>query len=198
MRLSHSGEALAGAEAMPHAANPTSMATNFDDDSPTPAEVDVRTADGVDRAIDALWITRHLRAAVQQLAGRDGVEVHRVNALVVDDARMTHLHERHSGIAETTDVLTFDLRDHASKPIEADIVACADVAARSAAECKHSIEQELLLYFVHGLLHCAGYNDHAEADWRRMHAREDEILQAIGVGATFRHAGGADGAWGPP
>jgi probable rRNA maturation factor len=105
--------------------------------------------------------------------------------LVVDDSRMIEFHRRHSGIASTTDVLTFELRQHPSDPIEVDLVICADEASRRAAELNHSIERELLLYCVHGLLHCLGYDDHDEPNWRRMHAREDEILAAIGVGATF-------------
>ena len=46
----------------------------------------------------------------------------------------------------------------------------------------------MLLYAVHGLLHCAGFDDHETAAFDRMHAEEDRILRAIGVGPIF--AGG--------
>jgi probable rRNA maturation factor len=105
---------------------------------------------------------------------------------------MSELHLRHSQVAGTTDVLTFDLRRDSANAIEAEIVVCADEAARRGVELGHAIERELLLYCVHGLLHCAGYDDHDEAGWQRMHAREDEILRAVGVGATFMPKRGGD------
>jgi len=42
-----------------------------------------------------------------------------------------------------------------------------------------------LLYVVHGVLHCLGHDDHDEAGYASMHALEDRVLYAIGVGATF-------------
>ncbi len=85
--------------------------------------------------------------------------------------------------------------------MEADIVVCADEAARRATEFDdsvagpvvHPVEQELLLYALHGVLHCAGFDDHTRQGFNAMHAEEDRILSAIGVGATFsRGASGHD------
>jgi probable rRNA maturation factor len=159
-----------------------------------PIDIDVRLAPGLDRAIDTAWIAGHLRRGAEMLAQQDECEIARVGVVIVDDARMIHLHERHMGIAKTTDVLTFDLRQDPLHPVEADIIICADEAARRAAELKHSVERELLLYSIHGLLHCLGYDDHDEANWQRMHAREDEVLTALGVGATFDAAPGKSDA----
>lgn len=156
-----------------------------EDEPPSSPEVDVRIASGVQQRFDPAWIILRLREAAQHLEQHDDLDIRRVHLLIVDDARMTHLHERHSGIADTTDVLTFDLRSDPSQPIEADIVVCADEAARCASEFGHPIERELLLYGLHGLLHCAGFDDHDQQDWKLMHAREDDILAAIGVGPTF-------------
>ena len=47
---------------------------------------------------------------------------------------------------------------------------------------------------LHGVLHCTGFDDRDAAGAAAMHAEEDRILGAIGVGATFgRGAGGAPG-----
>ncbi len=62
---------------------------------------------------------------------------------------------------------------------------------RQARQRGHSVERELLLYAVHGLLHCAGFDDHGTAAFDRMHAEEDRILRAIGIGPIFI-AGGAN------
>ncbi len=172
-------------DAMPHASTPSSRDLNRDDKPPSAGDIDVRLAPGIHMAVDSTWIKDRLCRAAGELARRESKVIARISVLVVDDARMAQLHERHSGVVGTTDVLTFDLREDSSLPVDADIVICADEAARRAGEFGHSVERELLLYCVHGLLHCMGFDDHAESDWRRMHAREDEILEAIGVGATF-------------
>jgi ssRNA-specific RNase YbeY (16S rRNA maturation enzyme) len=47
------------------------------------------------------------------------------------------------------------------------------------------LEKEALLYALHGLLHCLGHDDHDEAAYQAMHALEDALLDAIGVGPVF-------------
>jgi probable rRNA maturation factor len=52
----------------------------------------------------------------------------------------------------------------------------------------HSVQNELLLYIVHGILHCTGFDDHNEEDHKLMHQEEDRILKAIGVGVVWSHS----------
>lgn len=111
---------------------------------------------------------------------------------VVDDAAMADLHKRYKGAAGTTDVLTFDLREHSRDPLEGDIVICLDEAARQAATRGHDVRVEALLYAVHGLLHLLGEDDEREEDAARMHRREDELLTAAGFGAVFAASGDGD------
>ncbi len=101
---------------------------------------------------------------------------------------MTDLHERHCGLDATTDVLTFPLSGD-GEPVDVEIAVCLDEAVRRAVERGHEPERELLLYCLHGLLHCTGWDDHTTEDYDAMHAREDEILRAIGVGDVFRGPG---------
>lgn len=110
---------------------------------------------------------------------------------VVDDDRMTRLHAQHKGEAATTDVLTFDLSEEEGV-LDTDIVVCADEARRQSRARGHGLAEELALYVVHGVLHCTGYDDHdEEGDFgaRAMHAREDEILAAIGAGIVYASRG---------
>jgi probable rRNA maturation factor len=113
---------------------------------------------------------------------------------------MAALHEQYLDLPTTTDVLTFDLRDDLSDTREGsavmlDTVVCADEAGRRAAELGHSVDHELLLYCVHSLLHVQGYDDGTRAAAARMHAREDGLLQALGVGAIYH---GRQGRRSPP
>jgi rRNA maturation RNase YbeY len=123
-------------------------------------------------------------AAIRHLGLRGQVRVR-----VVGDAEMAAAHLEFCDVEGTTDVLTFDMsseRDADGRPVlDVDILACADEAARQGAARGHTPERELLLYIVHGLMHCLGHDDHDEASAAAMHAEEDRVLTAIGVGATY-------------
>jgi len=131
-----------------------------------------------------LWLSTHTQAALAFLnaAGE-------VRARIVNDTEMAAAHLKYSGIPGTTDVLTFDLRDPCdhptTQPLDVDLWICADEARRHAAAHGHTVERELVLYILHGILHCRGFDDHTEAEHALMHAEEDRVLAAIGVGATF-------------
>lgn len=116
------------------------------------------------------------------LAGATGGEV---RVRLVRDGEMAAAHERHCGVTGTTDVITFDLNNSGDATLDADLLLCLDEAARQADARGHALTRELLLYILHGALHCLGEDDTDEASSARMHAREDEILKAMGVGATF-------------
>jgi probable rRNA maturation factor len=57
-----------------------------------------------------------------------------------------------------------------------EVVISGETAARQAARLRVPAALELELLLVHGLLHLAGYDDHAPAKARVMHARAREIL----------------------
>lgn len=150
------------------------------------------------------WIASHASRALRALHTKGSVQ-----ARVVDDEEMARAHEEFLGVQGTTDVITFDLRDPdepvalglptpeslASRaagvacPLETDLLICADEARRQAQRRGTTMEQELLLYILHGVLHCMGHDDHDEAAFAAMHAMEDAVLVQIGVGAVFGREG---------
>lgn len=87
-----------------------------------------------------------------------------VNVSFVDDDYMTELHIKWMDEPGTTDVLSFPM-DMPETPGEAvtlgDIVISPVVAADQAKAQGHSIEHEIYILAVHGLLHIIGY-DHAD------------------------------------
>lgn len=126
-----------------------------------------------------------MRRAAFATAAAEGARTGTISIAVVGARRMAALHARHSGIAGPTDVLTFDLGG-SPRRLDGEIIVCADVAARRAAARGIPLGSELALYVVHGVLHLCGYDDHTRRGFQRMHAREDEILVNLGVGAVFR------------
>jgi rRNA maturation RNase YbeY len=100
-----------------------------------------------------------------------------VDLLIVDHARMCEVHAQYLADASGTDVISFNLAE-AEKPIEAQLILCADAAAREAQSRGIPLEHELLLYAIHGLLHCCGFDDESDDALREMRAEEDRILRA--------------------
>ena len=84
-----------------------------------------------------------------------------------------------------TNVLTFD---YATEPlVMADLVLCAPVVAREAAELNKPLAEHYAHLLVHGTLHAQGW-DHetSEADAEEMEARETEILAGLGQPDPYR------------
>ena len=132
---------------------------------------------------DSQWIERMLGRVIEMLA----VGLAELTVVIVDDRRMIELARGFAHAPQTTDVLSFDLRDDpaASVPAAGEVYVCLDEARRRAEELGHDVNHELLLYAVHGLLHLLGHDDHDPDERRAMHLREDELLEAIGVGAVY-------------
>ena len=96
---------------------------------------------------------------------------------IVDESRMSELHEEWMDLPGPTDVLSFpmdEMKPHDINPgIVGDIVLCPQFAA---AQAKNGLESELALLTIHGVLHCLGY-DHAESvEQKVMFELQESIL----------------------
>jgi len=136
------------------------------------------------RRIKHRWLVGHLRTLLKLLKITRGQWA----ITVINDKAMRALHKRMMNDPTPTDVITFDMRDDVSikNHIDLDTVVCRDVAAENAKEYGHSVNDELLLYAVHSLLHVRGYDDRTAAESARMHRREDALLIRLGVGAIYK------------
>ncbi|MAD78328.1 MAG: rRNA maturation RNase YbeY [Planctomycetaceae bacterium] len=138
------------------------------------------------------WILDRLQAVLDVIADDRSKTDHssadllptRISIRVTGDREMDAAHRRWSDVPGTTDVLTFESREDES--LEIDLLLCRDEAVRRAEEFGHDIDRELLLYAVHGILHCLGHDDHEDEARTMMHREEDRLLAAVGVGAVYR------------
>ena len=102
---------------------------------------------------------------------------------LVDMEEMSSLHMRWLDESGPTDVLSFpmdELKPNSSSDgpgILGDIVLCPEYAKKQAVEIGHSLQAELEVLVVHGVLHLLGF-DHRENDEKKMmFSRQDEILR---------------------
>ena len=134
-----------------------------------------------------------VRRTVREVLRARGVRGARVSVAVVDDSAMRELKKAYYGMAEATDVLSFDLGgEEGEEPpgeeswsLDIEVVVNAQRAQREAAGRRAEVEGELHLYLVHGLLHQMGYDDGTAAAARAMHEEEDRLLTALGYGAVY-------------
>jgi len=103
--------------------------------------------------------------------------------LVIVDARAMHaLNLEHRGVDKTTDVLSFPIDEFPHAPLGS-IVINYELAEEKAHELGHSVEHEIALLLIHGLLHLLGY-DH-EVDNGEMRQKEEEWIHHYHLPASL-------------
>jgi probable rRNA maturation factor len=90
-----------------------------------------------------------------------------VNVIVISDRRMAELHRRFLQEPGPTDVITFQ---------HGEIFVSTETARRQARAFRTSLEQELRLYIVHGLLHLRGYDDKTPAGAAEMKRLQEKLV----------------------
>ena len=103
--------------------------------------------------------------------------------LFVGDQRMRGLNRRYRGKDRTTDVLAFAMREASrfSTGMLGDVVIAVPTAVRQAKQGQRSLDEELAMLLIHGILHLCGYDhERSEKEARRMHRRERMILRSLG------------------
>ena len=97
-----------------------------------------------------------------------------IELILTTNDEIQALNKTYRGIDKPTDVLSFPLSQTPHAPLGS-IVISVEKAQEEAKELGHTIEEEIALLFLHGLLHLLGY-DH-ETDSGQMRAKEKEIIE---------------------
>lgn len=125
--------------------------------------------------------TPEMEEMVYQVVGHivevEGIEADEVSILITNNAEVQGLNAEYRDIDAPTDVLSFPMDDE----YLGDIVISMDKVLEQAEEYGHSPQRELAFLTVHGMLHLLGYDHMEEEDQVRMRAREEEILNELGI-----------------
>ena len=133
--------------------------------------------------------TASLRKAAQRLLREEGPARAEVSVLLTDDATVHEMNRAYRGYDRPTDVLSFALQEQIpdAPPMPAlpgqpvllgDVIISIDTAERQANALGITLESELALLTVHGILHLLGYEDETESGAARMRVREQAVLGA--------------------
>lgn len=144
----------------------------------------------------ARQLEKAISFAVQQETGGDNFEV---CLSLTDGEGIRKLNCEYRGIDKETDVLSFpllerkpgqkgefwdeqDIDPQTNEVMLGDIVLSVEAAHAQAEEYGHSLEREAVYLCVHSILHLLGYDHIQPEDKLLMRRREEEIMDALGLG----------------
>lgn len=133
---------------------------------------------------ESLDLSAFERLAAFALDREDAPDAVELSIAVVGVEEITALNEQHRGKEGPTDVLSFECDDVCAvfgpdEPIVlGDVVIAPEIAESQAREYGHTVEEELNLLLVHGILHLLGYDHESEEQAAAMQERERAILAA--------------------
>ena len=150
----------------------------------------------VDDPFADLVDVENLSAVVTDLLVKVGLPLAGLTIVITDDEAVQTLNRDYRGVDAPTDVLSFAAQEGAeTEPVLADlppelvaemgnylgdVLIAYPYAAHQAAHYQNSIQAELRLLAVHGVLHLLGYDHATPQEEAAMWARQSEILAAFG------------------
>ncbi len=120
---------------------------------------------------------RHARNIVPQvlrMTGRGGASL---NVLFSGDERIRELNKRFREVDAPTDVMAFPSGDDGA--FLGDVIISVERARAQAGELGHSLEDELEVLLVHGILHLVGYTDYDDSSRAIMFEKTDQIIKQL-------------------
>lgn len=106
----------------------------------------------------------------------------RISLIIVDDKKIHEINKEYRNVDKPTDVISFEYMEDKSAVyggdtiIVGDIFISLDTAKRQAIEHDHSLQKELGILFVHGLLHVLGFDHNDDKEEAEMEKWAKKIL----------------------
>jgi probable rRNA maturation factor len=131
---------------------------------------------------------------VRRVMKAEGRSAKSLSIVLTDNRHIRDLNREYLNRDGLTDVISFPLEDldwpagiHTATNggLNGEIIASAELAFQQAEATHGDAQAELLLYVVHGLLHLMGYDDRTPQGAKRMHGREDALLEEFGFAGVY-------------
>ena len=107
--------------------------------------------------------------------------------ILVDDRVITRINETFLNHQGPTDVISFDyIKDFDEDEFDpedpftvGELYISLETAEKQGREYGKNLNDELLLYIAHGILHLCGFDDHCEKDIKAMRKAEARVLKSL-------------------
>ena len=126
--------------------------------------------------VDLRWLRKAINRAVPLCMAHAKGEspplllLPEIEASIVTDKVIGEVHADFLGDPTPTDVITFH---------HGEILVSADTAAREGPAHGLSLNEEVLLYLIHGLMHLGGWDDHDPEEAAQMKVLQEGVLEAV-------------------
>lgn len=123
-----------------------------------------------------------LISAVEKILTDYGIMRSEFSIAVVDDPTIRQLNRQYLNHDYETDVISFVLDfNKESSFLAGQLIVSTDTATNMAGQVGGSMQDELLLYVIHGTLHLVGLDDKRPSDAAEMRRLEKQYLAQFGI-----------------
>lgn len=130
---------------------------------------------------------RGLVAAASATLSAENAAPGEVTIVLTSEEKIRALNHRFANLDEPTDVLAFpagNLDLATGKTYYGDVIIAMPLAQAQADRASHTLETELALLTVHGVLHLLGHDHTDRQDRKRMWSAQSRILSTLGLTFT--------------
>jgi probable rRNA maturation factor len=154
-------------------------------------EINVLTEEGIEVEGDTAW----MQGVIEKVLTAENMPPHvEISLVLTGQERIQELNRQYRGLDKPTDVLSFSMTEEEGKEGEepsafigppdgllhlGEVIISYPQAVKQAAEHDHSVNKELAVLTIHGVLHILGYDHEKEEMEPEMQAKEKELLSGI-------------------
>lgn len=121
------------------------------------------------RGINERFVAKLARAILRIIKRNDkDLEI-----IFLNNAAIKPINKKYKNSPAATDVLSFDLGSCGQ------ILISSDMALKNSRAFNTSLEKELVLYVIHGILHLFGYDDEDPKTESRMFRKQNSVLETL-------------------
>jgi len=124
--------------------------------------------------------TGEIRSLCETILDDAGIVSGRLGVVLVESDTIQQFNKDFLRHDCPTDVISFPIEERPGH-LEAEVLACTQIAKERAGEFCWTPREELLLYIAHGTLHLVGFDDITPEDRTVMREKEKEYLAGIGI-----------------
>ncbi len=122
-----------------------------------------------------------LRKVAKCVLERFGEERASLSVVLVDDETISYYNETYLSHEGPTDVISFPQREgevlSPKEELLGDVMISVERAKAQAEEYGHSLEEEVILLLIHGILHLLGWDDKDPEERSEMEKEQERLLR---------------------